>query len=82
MSWTAVEEPIEGYRVAFRSTSAEESEEWTSKYTTAQTHTLHLEDLKEGDVYRLRVAAFNNAGNGIPSTGAEIRMKEGGTLIL
>ena len=78
MVWTAVEEPIEGYHVAFRSTSARE---WTSVYTTAQTLSLHLENLNKGDVYRVRIAAFNSAGNGIPSKGTEIRIKEGGSFI-
>ena len=78
VSWTAVKEPIEGYQVAFRSTSAGE---WTSVYTTSETFSKHLENLKKGDVYRLRIAAFNAAGNGVPSDGTEIHMKEGGNVI-
>ena len=79
MSWTAVEEPIDGYHVAFRSASADE---WTNVYTTAQTLSLDLENLKKGDVYRLRVAAFNAAGNGIPSKASKIHIKEGGTSLI
>lgn len=71
-----MKEPIAGYQVAFRSTSAGE---WKSVYTTSQTLSIHLENLKKGDVYRLRIAAFNAAGNGVPSEGTEIQMKEGGT---
>lgn len=71
-----MKEPIAGYQVAFRSTSAGE---WTSVYTTSQNLSIHLENLKKGDVYRLRIAAFNAAGNGVPSEGTEIQMKEGGT---
>lgn len=78
VSWTAVKEPIAGYQVAFRSTSAGE---WTSVYATSQTFSMHLENLKKGDVYRLRIAAFNAAGNGVPSDGAEIHMKEGGNVV-
>ena len=66
-----------GYQVAFRSTSAGE---WTSVYTTSQTLSMQLDDLKKGDVYRLRIAAFNDAGNGVPSDGTEIHMKEGGNV--
>ncbi len=73
--WTAVEEPIDGYHLAFRSTSAIE---WTNVYTTAQTLSLNLDNLNNGDVYRVRVAAFNAAGNGIPSGGTEVHLKEGG----
>lgn len=69
-------EKIEGYHVAFRSTSYNE---WISVYTNAQTLSLHLTNLKNGNVYRIRVAAFNTAGNGIPSDAVEILMKEGGT---
>lgn len=76
VSWTAVKEPVAGYQVAFRSISAGE---WTSVYASAQTLSMHLENLKKGDVYRLRIAAFNAAGNGVPSDGTEIRLKEGGT---
>lgn len=76
VSWTAVKEPIAGYQVAFRSISAGE---WTSVYASAQTLSMHLENLKKGDVYRLRIAAFNAAGNGVPSDGTEIHLKEGGT---
>ena len=78
MSWTAVKEPIAGYQVAFRSTSAGE---WKSVYANSQTLSKHLENLKKGDVYRLRIAAFNAAGNGVPSDGAEIHMKEGGNVV-
>lgn len=78
VSWTAVKESIAGYQVAFRSTSAGE---WTSVYATSQTFSMHLENLKKGDVYRLRIAAFNAAGNGVPSDGAEIHMKEGGNVV-
>lgn len=79
MSWTAVKEPIVGYQVAFRSTS---SGEWKSVYTSSQTLSMHLKNLKKDDVYRLRIAAFNAAGNGVPSDGAEIHMKEGGNTCL
>ncbi|XP_078344933.1 uncharacterized protein LOC144630436 [Oculina patagonica] len=72
--WTAVVEPIDGYHLAYRSTSAVE---WTNVYTTAQTLSLDLENLNNGDVYRVRVAAFNAAGNGIPSEGTEVHLKEG-----
>lgn len=71
-----MKEPISGYQVAFRSISAGE---WTSVYTSSQTLSMHLENLKNGDVYRLRIAAFNAAGNGVPSDGTEIHLKEGGT---
>jgi len=78
VSWTAVREPIVGYQVAFRSTSCGE---WTSEYTTSQTLSMHLENLKRGDVYRLRIAAYNAAGNGVPSDGTEIHMEEGGNVV-
>ena len=42
---------------------------------------MHLENLKNGDVYRLRIAAYNAAGNGVPSDGAEIHMKERGNVV-
>ena len=42
---------------------------------------MHLENLKKGDVYRLRIAAFNAVGNGVPSDGAEIHMREGGNVV-
>lgn len=77
VSWTAVKEPVAGYQVAFRSISAGE---WTSVYASSQTLSMHLENLKKGDVYRLRIAAFNAAGNGVPSDGTEIHMKEGGNV--
>ena len=73
-----MKEPIAGYQVAFRSTSAGE---WTSVYTTSQTLSMHLENLKTGDVYRVRIAAFNAAGNGVPSDGTEIHMEEGGNVV-
>ena len=42
---------------------------------------MHLENLKRGDVYRLRIAAYNAAGNGVPSDGTEIHMEEGGNVV-
>ena len=75
--WTPVQEPITGYQVGYRSSN---SGEWKSVLVTPQTLSIQLENLREGNIYRILVAAFNRSGNGIPSKGVEIRMKEGGEL--
>lgn len=66
---------IEGYHLAFRSNR---TNEWTNLYTDNLTLSLSLVNLTNGDVYRIRVAAFNSEGNGIPSDAVEIQMVERG----
>ena len=77
VSWKAVDEAVAGYQVAYRSSS---SGEWNSVFTAPHMLSLQLENLIAGDVYRVKLAAFNSSGNGIPSKGVEIRMEEGGKL--
>ena len=77
MSWTPVEESINGYYLVYRSIN---TSQWTSERTDALTLSRPLVNLTSGDVYRIRVAAFNSEGNGIPSEAVEIKMEEGGVL--
>ena len=71
--------PINGYQVAFRPLN---DETWNTVAVNRHTTNLHQTDLQEGIVYRIRVMAFNENGNGLPGEGEEIKMEEGGVLLL
>ena len=78
--WTPVTEgPIDGYQVAFRPIN---EERWGTVAVDRHTTTLQQTDLQEGMVYRIRVMAFNESGNGLPGEAEEIIMEEEGKLLL
>ena len=78
--WTPVTEgPIDGYQVAFRPIN---EERWGTVAVDRNTTTLHQTNLQEGMVYRIRVMAFNESGNGLPGEAEEIMMEEEGKLLL
>ncbi|XP_022801932.1 uncharacterized protein LOC111339520 [Stylophora pistillata] len=75
VSWMPVTDgPINGYQVAFRPLN---DETWNTVAVNRHTTNLHQTDLQEGIVYRIRVMAFNENGNGLPGEGEEIKMEEG-----
>lgn len=75
---TPGDEPIDGYRVAYRSLKGGGG--WSTLAVDKQTSSLHLKKLPEGTVYVVRVLAFNSHGNGIPGGAKEIKMDEGGSF--